>query len=382
MESHDAARSRFLLDPAVAYLNHGAFGAVPAAVLDAQAVWQRRIEANPTRFMREDLPSLLRARAARAAARFGGRGEDWVFVGNTTEGVNAVAQSLVLAPGDRVVTTEQVYNAVRQTLRHHCARSGASYLEVALPPPLDDPAQVVAAIAAAQDDRTRLVVLDHITSATATVMPVAEVAALCRARGVPILIDGAHAPGQIGLDVPALSVDWYVGNAHKWLFSARGTALLWCAPARQDALHPTVLSHGYGQGYVAEFDWTGTRDASTWLTLDAGMDCHDALGGPALIARNHAANLDWADRLARSWRATPSVPAAMRAAMTSLRLPAPFRGDAAAALALRHRLSSEFRIETPVWSMAGALWLRISAQAYVDPTDIDRLDAAIRQLAG
>lgn len=374
-------RALFLLDPAVANLNQGSFGAVPAEILTAQAEIARAIEANPTRYISNELRPELRRIAGEVARRFGGSGDDWVFVSNATEGANIVVQSLDLKPGDEVVTTDHVYNGVRTALRYYCERAGAVYREAALPPPLSGPEEVIAALAPLLGPRTRMVAIDHLTSATATVMPVAQITALCRAHGIPVFVDGAHAPGQIPLDVPALGADWYVGNAHKWLFAPRGTALFWCTKARQAEVRPAVLSHGFGQGYHAAFDWTGTRDPSVWATLPAALAFHDRLGGAALMAANRAKAETWADRLCRAWGAVPSAPPSMRAAMASLRLPSSFSGDQSAALALRQRLSDEFKIETPVWSFGGRLWLRFSVQVYVSAADIDRLEQAILKLA-
>ena len=188
--------------------------------------------------------------------------------------------------GDEVLITAGIYGAVRKALAHWLGTRGVSLVEVPLPLPIAEPAQITSAVQAALTPRTRLAILDHITSTSALELPVAELAALCRANGTPVLIDGAHAPGQIALDVAALGVDYYTGNAHKWLFAPKGCAALWVAPQHRDSLHPTTISHGLGQGMQAEFDWIGTRDSSAWFTLPEALKTHAAYGGADLMARN------------------------------------------------------------------------------------------------
>ena len=236
-------RGDFLLADGVDHLNHGSFGATPRVVLAAARRWQERMEADPSAFFRRDLPGLVRSAADRVARFLGGRGEDWAFVENATAGLNAIIASLALSPGDELLCLSQVYGAIGNALRYHAVRAGARLVTVDLPVPFADPAPLLAAISAAITPRTRLACFDHITSAGAVVVPVAEMVALCRGRGVPVAVDGAHAPGQLALDVPALGADWYVGNLHKWAFAAKGTAVIWCAPERQAELHPTAISH-------------------------------------------------------------------------------------------------------------------------------------------
>ncbi|HEY8872840.1 MAG TPA: aminotransferase class V-fold PLP-dependent enzyme [Stellaceae bacterium] len=231
-------RADFLLAEGVDHLNHGGYGATPRSVLDGARAWQQAMEADPSTFFRRDLAGLLRRAADRVAAFLGGRGEDWAFVENATSGLNAVIASLALGPGDELLCLSQVYGAIGNALSYHAGRSGARLVQVDVPVPFVDPAPLLEALAAAIGPRSRLAVFDHITSAGAVVLPIREMAALCHRRGVPVAIDGAHAPGQIALDVPRLGVDWYVGNLHKWAFAAKGTAVIWCAPEHQKALHP------------------------------------------------------------------------------------------------------------------------------------------------
>ena len=281
-------RPDFRLAEGVDHLNHGGYGATPRSVLDAAQRWRLQMEADPSTFFRRDLPGLLRGAADRVAGFLGGRGEDWAFVENATAGLNAIIASLALGPGDELLCLSQVYGAIGNALSYHAGRCGARLVSVEVPVPFIDPAPLLDALSAAIGPRTRLASFDHITSAGAVVLPIREMAALCHRRGVPVAVDGAHAPGQIALDVARLGVDWYVGNLHKWAFAAKGTAVIWCAPEHQKALHPTAISHALGHGFPAEFDYTGTRDNSAWLAVPAALDYVDALGAEALRAHNAA----------------------------------------------------------------------------------------------
>ena len=376
-----AIRALFALDPAVSHLNHGSFGAVPRAVEQAAAGWRARADANPNRFFRDEIGPALAASRALAAARLGGRADDWAFVENATQGINAVIASLDLKPGDVVATTSQAYGAVLKCLRHNAGRAGAELVVVPLAVPAEGPDAIARAWAAAMNRPVRLAVLDQIVSQTALVLPLARMIPAARPAGALVLIDGAHGPGHVALDAPALGADWYVGNAHKWLFAARGTALLWAAPDRQEGLHPTSISHGLGQGYAAEFAWTGTRDFSAWAALDAAVALHDRLGGPALMIRNRAQASRAAARLTAAWGEIAAAPPAMLAAMATIRLPQALQGGPETAEALRRHLSAVHRIEVPLWSEAGRLWLRISAQAYNIDAEYDALAEAVLAIA-
>ena len=361
-------RDLWRLDPGFLTVNHGSFGATPLAVLAEQQAWRERMEAQPTRFMRTVLPGALRAAAERLAGFIGARGDDVVFVDNATGGCNAVLRSLRLRPDDAVLVLSHGYGAVRNTVRFVTERVGARITEAAIPFPRPTEDAVVEAVAAALTPDTRLAVIDHITSASALVLPVARIAALCRDRGVPVLVDGAHAAGQIELDVPATGADWYTGNCHKWLCSPKGAAFLWSAPNRQAGLHPTIISHGFEQGYLTEFDWTGTRDFSSMLSVPAAIDFHERLGGPALRQRNRALALAatrlLTERLGTEAGADPS----MMAAMGLVRLP----GPADRAGALRAWLL-DAGTDAPIHVLDGAIWLRLSAFAYNDVHDYERL---------
>jgi isopenicillin-N epimerase len=368
-------RDEWLLDPEVAFLNHGSFGATPRVVLAEQERWRALMERHPTHFMSEELPPALRAARARLAAFVGAQPDDLVFVENATAGCNTLLRSLPLAPGDEILVTDHGYAAVRKAAEYVAGRASARVVEAAVPFPLEDAAQVVAAVASRLSPRTRLAIFDHITSSTAVIFPVRELTALCHAAGVPVLIDGAHAPGMLSLDVPSVGADWYTGNCHKWLMAPKGCAFLWVAPERQADIHPLVISHGYGQGFTAEFDWVGTRDPSAWLSVPAAIDFHERLGGAKLRERNAALARQQASLLARSWQTERGAPDALTGSMAAVGLPLREPATAERALKLRRQLFDDHRIEVPVTAFAGALWARISAHAYNRPEDYARLAA-------
>jgi isopenicillin-N epimerase len=375
-------RRDFVLAEGVDHLNHGSYGATSKSVIEAAQRWRLEMEADPSTFFRRDLLGLLRRSAERVAAFLGGKTADWAFVENATSGLNAIIASLALRSGDELLCLSQVYGAIGNALSHHAGRSGARLVSVEVPVPFTDPAPLLEAISAAIGPRTRLAVFDHITSASAVVLPVREMAALCRERGVPVAIDGAHAPGQIALDVPALGVDWYVGNLHKWAFAAKGAAVIWCAPERQKSLHPTAISHALGQGFTAEFDYTGTRDNSAWLAVPAALDYVEALGAEAIRAHNAVLARDAGAMLTDAWESEAAAAPEFAASMVSVRLPGRTEGNRDRAHRLAGHLAERHGITAAVMALDGALWVRVSAQIYNEIDDYARLAAVGKSLAG
>jgi len=367
-----AVRHEWDLDPDFLTVNHGSYGATPRVVLAAQREWQRRMEAQPVRFFGRELPGALRAAAARLAGFLGAHGDDLVFVENATVGCNAVLRSLDFFPDDEILVLSHGYGAVVKAARYVAARTGARVVAAALPFPRPDDDAIVAAVAGAITARTKLAVLDHVTSGSALVLPLARLADACHARGVPVLADGAHGPGNLDLDVPATGADWYVGNCHKWLCAPKGCGFLWARPGRQDRLHPVTISHGYGQGFVPEFDWTGTRDMSAYLAVTAALEFHERLGGAALRVRNRALAAEGAALLAGRLGSETGGGNGADNAMALVRLPLAGELSPARALAVRDVLL-DAGTDAPVNEVDGGIWLRISAQAYNARADYERL---------
>lgn len=395
-----ALLDEFPLEPGSIYLNHGTVGVAPRTVLAARAALLDEIERHPARFMLRELMRLgattaatpsdavprLRAAAARIAAFVRCEPEGLVFVDNATSGIVAVLRSFALEPGDEILLPDHAYGGVARAATFLARASGASVATFALPFPAASPEATIAALAAAIGPRTRVALVDHVTSETALVMPLAAMATTCRARGVAVLVDGAHAPGAIDVDLAALAeagVDWYVGNLHKWAFAPRATGLLWAAPHRRRGLHPAVLSWGLSDDdWLAEFDWTGTRDPSAWLAAPAGLAfMTERLGIDAMRTYNHRLAWDGARLLAARWGTTFDTPESMIGCMAAVALPERL-GPATAARAadVRDRLLFDHRIEIPVLARGSALYVRLSAQVYNAMEDVERLADAIEAI--
>ena len=378
------------LDPAVTFLNHGSYGACPRAVLDHQAALRAELEAEPVLFLGRSLEARLDAARARLAAFLGANPDDLAFVTNATGGVNAVLRSLTFAPGDEVLTTDHAYAACKNTLDYVAGRSGVKVNVAVVPFPLASPDEVVAAVLAKVTPRTRLALLDHITSPTALVLPIAKLVTELAARGIDALVDGAHGPGMVPLDLDALGAAYYTGNCHKWLCTPKGSAFLWVRRDRQAAVHPLTISHGHTgerEGrtrFRLEFDWMGTSDPTAWLTVPMAIDYLGALlpgGWPALMARNRALALEGRALLCAAAGTPPVCPEEMVGSIASVRLsdsplkkPAWRQPDP-----LQPRLFGEWGIEVPImrWPAAPQRLIRISAQLYNRREQYVRLAGAL-----
>jgi len=389
MESGRAVRREWRLEPDLVYLNHGTVGVTPNAVLEAQAEIRRRIETNPSRHLLREVtgllgdppsPGSLRAAVEQAAGLLGARAADTVPVENATTAVNAVLQSLGLGPGDRVVVFETAYGGVRQAVRHACRRSGAKVVELRLPHPIESPEQVAEAVSDALPDGPGLALWDHIVSATGAVLPVRPLVRLWRDRGLRVLIDGAHAPGQIELDVPSYGAAASLGNLHKWAFAPRSSGLLWVAPELQAQVHPAVVSWNLDRGLAAEFDWTGTRDPSAFLAVPAALRFLERLDFATLRAYNHGLLWEGVRFLTDRWGTAASACESLSAFMAAVELPPRFEASPANAARLRDALLFAHRIEVPVFELGGHLWVRLSVQVYNERADFERLAEALDAL--
>jgi isopenicillin-N epimerase len=376
IENRWAAPAEWLLDSRFTFLNHGSYGATPRKVLAEQNRLRRQMENHPGDFFLR-LPQMLRQTADRLAHFLGGAGKDYVFVDNATTGCNAVLASLPFSAKDEILINDHIYPAVRNAVRRVAERTGAQVVEAQVPFPIFDSQVIIEAVAARLTDRTRLVVFDHVTSPTAVIFPVRELISVCRQAGAQVLIDGAHAPGMLALDIPAIGADWYVGNCHKWLMAPRGSAFLWASPSAQSEVHPLVTSHGYGQGYTTEFDWTGTRDATAWLSIPAAIRLLEKLGGSGLRERNIALARAAATTLAKRLGTTRGTPDELTGSMATVRLDCALAATRDNALALRHELNAKHNIDAAVVAFADHLWLRLSAQAYNCAGDYRRLADAV-----
>jgi isopenicillin-N epimerase len=376
-------RSEWMLRPDIAFLNHGSFGAVPRCVFEEQERWRRRIEAEPVELLGRRCRDLLDESKGVIGQWLGMAPEDFGFVTNATEGINAVLRSLQFRPEDELVTTTHVYNAVRQTMRHVAQQTGAGYREIDIPLPLHSARQIVDAVAGGLSARTKMLVIDHITSPTGLVFPVEAIAAVCAQRGIDVLIDGAHAPGMLPLNVPGVGAAYYAGNLHKWTCAPKGAGFLWVRPDRQAGIHPAVVSHDWGSGLAAEFNWQGTRDISAWLSVPRAMAFMAELGWEKVQAHNHALAV-WAHQmLQKAWEVEPVSPldGQLLGSMATLNMPGwlPAMNDAQAP-AVQHSLYVQHGIEVPLFSWGGQWRLRVSCQVYNHPEEYEKLGKAIREV--
>jgi isopenicillin-N epimerase len=376
-------RSLWDLDPDVVFLNHGSFGATPRAVLETQTAWRRRLEANPVEFLDRRLKSRLEEARGIVGRFVGAGGEDLGFVTNATGGSNAVLRSLSFAPGDELVTTDHVYNAIRLTMRHVARRTDARVIEVEIPLPIRSADDIVEPIATALTDRTRLVVIDHVTSPTAVVFPVERIVGLCAERGIDVLIDGAHAPGMLDLDIERLGAAYFTGNLHKWVCGPKGAAFLRVRPDRQPGIHPNTISHFLDNGLPAEFDWQGTRDVTAWLGAADAIEYMDrTLGWDRIRRHNHELAVWVQTLLCERWGVEPGTPldGSLLGSMVTVALPSGFPQRFETTQALQARLFEKHRIEIPVIEWAQRWWIRASAQVYNTPDQYELLADAVMRL--
>jgi isopenicillin-N epimerase len=376
------------LEPGLTYLNHGTVGVTPLPVLEAQRSIRDEIERNPSHYLLRELSEIIvgQPRATRPRLRqaadvvgelVGVPGDDLVFVDNTTTGVNAILRSLPLEAGDEILVSDFGYGGVVRAVTFAARERGAIVRTATMPYPVRSPDEVVAAFEAAITPSTRLAIVDHITSESALVLPLAAIAARCRARGVAVLADGAHAPGAIALDIPSLGADWYVGNLHKWLWVPRASGILWTSPERQKTLHASVISWGLDRGFHAEFDLPGTRDPSPHLSAPAAIAYMRTLGVEAVQQYNHALAWDGARHLAERWNTDFVTPETCIGTMATVMLPETLGSTPEDAARLRDALLFEQRIEAQVHAFRGRLYVRISGQVYIEPADIERLADAV-----
>lgn len=374
-------RDLFLLDPDLVFLNHGSFGACPREVWEAQQRWQLEMERNPVLFLGRRSAELLAQARAALGRTLGARGDDLVFVPNATTGVNIVARSWPLQPGDEVLTTDLEYGACDATWQRLCEQAGALYRKVQIPLPYERE-RVVERLMAAVTPRTRLIYLSHLTSTTALILPVAEVCAAARALGIATLVDGAHAPGQIELDLDTIGADFYVGNCHKWLCAPKGAGFLHARAERQPMLHAPITSWGYaeGTGGHAGFDaylgrtlferrmqWQGTRDLAAWLAVPAAIDFQARHDWPAVRTRCHALAREALAALTERFGLAPIARDDDWAQMVAI--PVPSQDPQA----LRQRLYDDSGIEVPVTSHRGQVFVRVSVQGYTSSAEVQRL---------
>jgi len=375
------------------FLNHGSFGACPKAVLAVQSEFRRRMEAEPVQFLWRHYEGPLDV-ARNALAKFvGARPKDLVFVPNATTAVNAVVRSLQLQPGDELLTTDHDYNACHNVLVETARRAGAKIVAARVPFPVRNADEIVEAIVGAVTSQTRLVMVDHVTSNTALIFPVERVIRELEARGVDTLVDGAHAPGMVSINIKKLRPAYYTGNLHKWLCAPKGTAFLWVREEKQEGVQPAVISHGNNRprpgytGFQDRFDWCGTIDPSGWFSVAEAIRWMNKLvpgGWGEVRKRNHDLAVKARRILCERLGTKPVCPENMLGSMATIRLPdkyqdVPVKGRIDDE---QLRLYDEFGIEVPFFRIgtAAVRYFRVSVQLYNTVEEYEYLADALRQI--
>ncbi len=389
MLSLPVLRDQFLLDEDVTFLNHGSFGACPRPVFEVYQKWQRELERQPVEFLGRRIRGLLAEARPPLAELVGCAADDLVYVPNATAAINAVARSLVrtlpLGPGDEILTTDHEYGAAIRTWRFVCRDSGAKLIHQPLPVPFVGPVDVVDRLWTGVTERTKVIFLSHITSPTALILPVAEICRRARAAGILTVIDGAHAVGQIDLDMQQIGADFYTSNAHKWLMAPKGSAFLYARPECQPLLDPLVVSWGWEgempgpSQFLDYFEWPGTFDPAAYLSVPAAIRFQADHDWPQVRAASFALLGDLRQEIVDLTGLPPLAPHSpdFTGQMVSLPLPAAW-GDPAS---IKSRLWDDFRVEIPVMTWNGQTLIRASIQAYNSPADGERLLKALTFLA-
>jgi isopenicillin-N epimerase len=368
-------REEFLLDPSVTFLNHGSFGASPRAVFESYQEWQLELEHQPVLFLARRLDELLREARAAVGIYVGADPDDLVFVPNAGAGVNVAAWAIGLEAGDEVLSTDLEYGALDLTWEHVCADRGARYIRTPIRLPVESAEEIVATIWAGVGPRTRVLYLSHHTSNTALTLPVAELCRRAREHGLRTIVDGAHVPGHLPLDLRALDADYYAGNCHKWLCAPKGAGFLYVRRELQHGVHPLVISWGYdgdSPTFVSRHEKQGTRDPSAYLTVPAAIVWQHEHDWDSVRERCH----ELARRARNELGLEPLTPDSEEffRQMVTLRLPPGTPPN------LQERLYDDYRIEVPVFEHGEEQFIRPSFQGYNDAGDLERLRDALAAL--
>ncbi|MDF5718273.1 MAG: aminotransferase class V-fold PLP-dependent enzyme [Rhizonema sp. NSF051] len=379
----------WLLDPTVIFLNHGSFGACPRAVLKAQQCLRTRLEEEPLRFFGREWEGLLDDARSKLAAFVGANSEELVFVPNATTGVNSVLRSLSFLPDDEILTTNHEYNACRNALDFIASRTGIRVVVAKIPFPITSPQQVVEAVLEQVSSKTRLALLDHITSQTGLIFPIQTLVQELQKRGVDTLVDGAHALGMIPLNLRDIGATYYTANCHKWLCAPKGAAFLYVRRDKQPEIRPLTISHGANSSqtdktrFQLEFDWVGTDDPTAFMCVPEAIAFMDSLlpgGWAELMQRNHQLVLEARQRLCEALGVSLPCPDEMIGSMAVV--PIPDALENRNFMSLHDELFDRFGIEVPVvpWQETPRLLVRISAQIYNNLEQYEYLAKALMEL--
>jgi isopenicillin-N epimerase len=374
-------RDLFLLDPDVVFLNHGSFGACPKPVFETYQAWQRELERQPVRYFQRSEGYLQEARQ-HLGRYLNTDGDNLIYVTNATFGLNIVARSIPFEPGDEILTTDQEYGAVNKTWEFVCGKTGARIVKQTMPMPVTTAEEFVEVFWAGVTPRTRIISLSHITSPTALIFPIEEICRRAREAGILTVIDGAHAPGQINIDLEAIGADFYTGNCHKWMCAPKGAGFLYTRPEYQAILEPAIVSHGWGNPdstYIGIHQYQGTRDLAAFLSVPAAIEFQRAYNWDQVRLQCHAIASDVRGRLSDMTGLEPLSPDSPEWFMQMVSIPLPPCDDPAE---VSRRLREEYNIEIPFgnWSDQNFTRVRVSIQAYNTLEDTKRLVDALTDL--
>lgn len=372
----------FLLNPDVVFLNHGSFGACPRPVFEVYQEWQRRLEWQPVAFLGRELNGYLAQARHQLGDYLHVNGDDLVFVPNATFGVNVVARSLELQPGDEILTTDHEYGACDRAWRFVWEKRGVRYVRQSVPLPVAETAEIVEHIWRGVTPQTKVIFLSHITSPTALRLPIEAICARAREAGILTVIDGAHAPGQIPLDLTAIGADFYTGNCHKWLCAPKGAGFLYARREKQPLLKPLVVSWGWESDMPSEslfldhHQWQGTHDPAAYLTVPAAIDFQAQHNWKAVRQLCHQTVASTVQQVSQLTGLAPLYPATpdFCQQMAAMPLPPVDLGQ------LKQRLYDEYGVEIPVLGWNGRYLVRISVQGYTTPSDIETFLTALQNL--
>lgn len=374
----------FLLDPTIIFLNHGSFGATPKPVLEAYQNWQRRLERQPVLFLGRELPELLRESRRVLGEYLNIEADDLVYIPNATHGVNIVAHSLQFKPGDEILTSDHEYGACDYTWEFICGKTGARYIHQPIPLPVQSEEETVEQFWRGVTTRTKVIYLSQITSSTAFRLPVEEICRRAREAGIMTIIDAAHSPGQIPLDLKALDADMVFGNTHKWLMNVKGSGFLYVRRELQDLIEPLIVSWGYhatpdiatGSRFIDYLQWTGTKDPTAALTVPDAIQFMKDHDWDTVRCQCHVLLRQAIERICDLTGLSPLYPldSDFYSQMGIAPLPS------SDLTTLKSRLYEEFKIEVPLTEWQDKQFVRISVQGYNTQEDIDALVNALEVL--
>ena len=378
-------RDLFLLDPNIHFLNHGSFGACPSPVFETYQDWQRRLERQPVKFLGRELNQLNLQARMDLASYLNASADELVYIPNATHGVNVISRSLKFGPGDEILTTDHEYGACDYTWEFNCKKTGAAYVHHPISLPVRSAEEILEGFWQGVTPRTRVIYLSHISSPTALRFPVEAVCTRARQAGILTLVDGAHAPGQIPLDLTVIGADFYTGNCHKWMLSPKGAGFLYVREAVQELVEPLVVSWGYhataetttGSPFLDCFGWSGTQDPAAYLSVPAAIQFMQDHNWDRVSHQCHALLRSALQRISEMIGTEPMYPLDSDLYYQMGIAPLPSQTDI---ITLQKRLYDECRVEVPLINWNGQKFVRISVQGYNTPDDLEALIDGLNKL--